>query len=145
MVGVLADPALYEFIGGRPPSLAELRTRYRRQLAGRSADGSEEWHNWIVRLRSEGMAVGFVQATIVRSGTNADIAWLIGVAWQRRGFAVEAARALIAWLEHNDVMTITAHIHPDHVGSAAVAHHSGLRPTDVVEDGEQVWRRVQPT
>ena len=78
-------------------------------------------------------------------GTDADIAWLIGVAWQRCGFAVEAARALIAWLERNDVVTVTAHIHPDHAASAAVARRSGLRPTDVVEDGEQVWRRVQPT
>ena len=58
MVGVLADPALYKFTGGRPPSVTKLRTRYRRQSAGRSADGSEEWDNWIVRLRSKGIAVG---------------------------------------------------------------------------------------
>lgn len=47
------------------------------------------WHNGIVRLRAERAAVGFVQATI--TGDTADVAWLIGVPWQRRGIAIEAA------------------------------------------------------
>ena len=45
MVAVLADKRLYTFIGGGPPTLAELRARYRRLAVGRSADGTEEWHN----------------------------------------------------------------------------------------------------
>jgi hypothetical protein len=49
MVGILADPALYEFIGGEPPSLTELEHRYQRQLAGPSKPG-ETWCNWIVRF-----------------------------------------------------------------------------------------------
>ena len=97
MAAVLAEPALYEFTGGSPPSLEELRERYRLQAAGRSPDGSQEWLNWIVRLSDDGRAIGFVQATIVNG--RADIAWLIGVPWQGHGFATEAARALVGWLE----------------------------------------------
>jgi len=142
MVNVLADSRLYTFTGGRPPSRDELLDRYQRQSVGHSAGGTEEWHNWIVRRRSHGEAIGFVQATIVGSRGPADVAWLIGRPWQGRGFAGEAARAVVAWLERRSVLLITAHIHPDHPASQAVAASAGLEPTDEFDDGERVWHRV---
>jgi RimJ/RimL family protein N-acetyltransferase len=141
MVAVLSDPSLYPFIGGRPPTLAELRLRYEQQLVGRSDDGAEEWHNWILRLRAEGAAVGFVQATIVDEGRRADIAWVVGVPWQGSGYASEAAVGLVVWLEGRGVEIITAHVHPDHVASGKVAERAGLSPTDEFEDGERVWSK----
>ncbi len=138
MFEVLADPTLYAFTGGEPPTLDALRVRYQWQVGGRSPDGSEEWLNWIVRLSPEGRAIGFVQATVVEG--RADVAWLIGVAWQGRGFATEAAKAMVDWLRTSGVVTITAHIHADHVASAAVATRLGLAPTPEIEDGEVVWR-----
>lgn len=140
MVAVLADPQLYRFTGGHPPNRAELRERYERQSVGRSADGAEVWLNWIVRRRPEGDAIGFVQATIVDAGGSADVAWVIGTPWQGQGFATEAARALVDWLQLVGVSLITAHVHPDHRASAAVSARSGLEPTDRVEDGERVWQ-----
>jgi RimJ/RimL family protein N-acetyltransferase len=144
MVDVLGDPAFYAFIGGDPPTLEELRGRYRRQVVGHSADGVEEWRNWILRLRDDGRAIGTVQATIVRAGREAAIAWVIGVPWQGRGYAGEAAAALVRWLDGRGVTSITANIHPDHAASAAVAARAGLEPTGELHDGEQVWRRSQP-
>jgi RimJ/RimL family protein N-acetyltransferase len=141
MAGVLADPALYSFIGGEPPTRAHLVERYGSLVAGRSADGREEWHNWIVRRRSDGAATGFVQATIVDDGRGADIAWLIGTAWQGRGLAGEAAIGLVGWLESAGVTEITAHIHPAHAASGRVAARAGLEPTDAIVDDERVWRR----
>jgi RimJ/RimL family protein N-acetyltransferase len=141
MVSVLGDQRLYAFIGGQPPTLDELRDRYGRLVVGRSADGTQEWHNWILRLRSHREAVGTVQATIVDEGRCAEIAWVIGVPWQGNGLASEATQALVAWLEERGVKTITAHVHPEHHASAAVASRAGLSPTDEFEDGERVWRR----
>jgi RimJ/RimL family protein N-acetyltransferase len=143
MVGVLADQRLYSFIGGGPPDRESLRASYARQAAGQSADGTEEWHNWIVRLQADGTAVGFVQATIVDAGAVANIAWLIGVPWQGRGFAVEAVRALVSWLDRRGIRTVVAHIRPDHDASGSVAARAGLEPTDELDDdGEQIWSRT---
>ena len=143
MVEVLADPRLYSFIGGGPPDRESLRASYTRQSAGQSADGNEEWHNWIVRLRPDGTAIGFVQATIVDAGAVASVAWLIGVPWQGRGFAVEAVRALVSWLDRRGIRTVVAHIRPDHHASGSVAARAGLEPTDELDDdGEQIWRRT---
>ena len=138
---VLADPELYRFIGGRPATAQELSDRYRALEAG-SPRAGEVWRNWVVRRRADARPVGTVQATIGRraGGWTAEIAWVVGVAWQGRGYASEAARALVAWLGRHDVQEIVAHIHPDHAASARVATRAGLRPTRDQVDGEQVWR-----
>ena len=141
MTGVLADRALYEFTGGEPPTVEQLADRYRAQVAG-SPRVSEVWHNWIVRIAGSGVAVGFVQATV--TGDAADVAWVIGVAWQRQGIAREASVAMCEWLGHSGVGRITAHTHPLHAGSAAVAEACGLRRTNVIDDdGEVVWASLE--
>jgi RimJ/RimL family protein N-acetyltransferase len=141
MVRVLSAESLYTFTGGSPPTLDELRARYARQAAGRSPDGSQEWRNWIIRREPGGQAVGYLQATIMDSGTRAEIAWMVGVDWQGRGYAAEAARALVAWLDSRGIKTVQAHIHPRHAASAAVARRAGLLPTGHIDDGEELWQR----
>jgi RimJ/RimL family protein N-acetyltransferase len=143
MVDVLADPHLYTFIGGDPPTLARLRDDYRRMIAGATPGSGQEWRNWIVRRRADGCAVGTVQATIIPGRRTADIAWVIGTPWQGQGYATEAARALVGWLDARGLTTISAHVHPNHRASAAVAARAGLQPTGETEDGEQVWRRLR--
>jgi RimJ/RimL family protein N-acetyltransferase len=141
MVGVLASPELYTFIGGEPPTLDALRERYARLAVGHSADGLQEWVNWIVRRAQDGVAVGTVQATVVDDGGRADVAWVIGAEFQGRGYAVEAASALVAWLRERGVAEINAHIRPGHAASAKVAERIGLAPTGELDDeGEQIWR-----
>jgi RimJ/RimL family protein N-acetyltransferase len=139
---LLGDRALHAYIGGEPPSQAQLRTRYALQSAGHSPDRTQGWLNWIVRDRSSGAAVGTVQATLTREDTRlqAEVAWVIGAAHQHQGYATEAAAAMTEWLAGQDVETLVAHIHPDHHASNAVATHLGLAPTDLVEHGEIVWR-----
>ena len=141
MVTVLGDERMYEFIGGGPLSLDQLRERYRHLVVGRSADGSEQWLNWVVRLAADGRAVGAMQATVVAERSSADVAWEVGVAWQGRGIASEAASSVVEWLLGEGVGTITANIHPEHRASAAVATRAGLAPTSELVDGETVWRR----
>ena len=143
MTDVLGDERLYAFVGGHPPTRAQLRARYARLVVGRSPDGAQQWRNWIARLR-DGRAVGTVQATVTAAGRAAEISWVIGVAWQGQGLASEAAQGLVAWLASRGVRTITAHVHPDHRASATVAARAGLAPTDEMHDGEQVWRRDAP-
>ncbi len=147
MAGVLDDHRLHEFIGGRPASAAELRDRYRRWIAGPGAPG-RLWLNWIVRQRGDHVAVGTMQATIGLVDDRlwvADVAWVIGVRWQGRGFASEAARAMVDWLIRHGIADVIAHVHPAHQASAAVARNAGLHPTgEHREDGEALWRLTRP-
>lgn len=137
MVSVLAAASLYEFTGGEPPTLSALQERYGYQVAGSLTEG-EVWCNWIIRTKADSRAVGFVQATVI--GDTADVAWVIGVDDQGRGVATEAAAAMCEWLARHDVRHVTAHIHPRHHASQAVAAHLGLVGTGTFDDdGEQLW------
>ena len=142
MVDVLSDSALYRFIGGRPPTLAELQRRYAAQVVDHSADRTQWWLNWIVLLRDPARAIGYVQATVEQSPVTleADIAWVVAPAFQGRGAATAAAGTMIDWLTAQGVGQFVAHIHPAHGVSQAVARKLGLRATQLVEDGEVRWQ-----
>jgi RimJ/RimL family protein N-acetyltransferase len=137
MVAVLADTRLYTFTGGEPPTLSHLKSRYQAQTAG-SNDPNEIWHNWIIVVGETSRPVGFVQTTI--EDDTADVAWVVGTPWQGKGIAREAASAMCAWLIEQGTTRITAHIHPEHIASEAVARSVGLHRTDNAdEDGEVIW------
>jgi RimJ/RimL family protein N-acetyltransferase len=138
---LLDDPAIHAYIGGRPATADELRERYRRQVAGRSPDGSACWLNWVVRRRDSGRAIGTVQATITTQGGRrvAQVAWIVAPSHQRRGYAREAAVEMVRWLRRQRTALVVAHVHPEHEASMAVARTLGLRPTDRRVDGEVRW------
>ncbi|QNE21455.1 GNAT family N-acetyltransferase [Kribbella qitaiheensis] len=138
MAGVLGAPELYEFTGGEPPTVADLTARYGRQVAGPDRPG-EYWLNWVLRSLQDDALVGYVQATV--TSDEAEIAWVVGTAWQGHGYAKEAAAGLVSWLEAHGVRRIVAHVHPEHGASAAVSAAAGLSRTEVVQDGEYRWER----
>jgi len=91
----------------------------------------------MLRSRDTGELVGTVQATV--TGSAAELAWVVAVPHQGRGFAREAATAVRDRLRDDGVTRFTAHIHPDHVASAAVARALGLSSTSTLVDGEIRW------
>jgi ribosomal-protein-alanine N-acetyltransferase len=96
MFVVLGDPALYEFENAPPPSHEWLRTRFAKLESRLSADGSEQWLNWVIRIPT-GELIGYVQAT-VRPGGHAAIAYELASAYWGRGLARRAVGAMIAEL-----------------------------------------------
>ncbi len=154
MVELLADRALYAFYADEAsPSLDELRARYSRWAAGGSPDGSETWCTWILRLRVSRECVGFVQATVRLEDRTAELAWVVGTAYQRQGLAREAAAAardaVLAGTHAAGgapVAHVEAHIAPGNTASEAVAAALGLEATrDHDPDGERLWRLPDPT
>ncbi|HYJ25114.1 MAG TPA: GNAT family N-acetyltransferase [Acidimicrobiia bacterium] len=59
-----------------------------------------------------------------------------------RGFATEAATAMIEWLAAGGTRRLVAHIQPDHAAPGKVAAALGLVPTGEVDfDVEMIWER----
>jgi RimJ/RimL family protein N-acetyltransferase len=141
MLLVLGDRDLYEYTGGEPPSLDELRARYARQVAGHSSDDAYGWLNWVVRERKNRVVVGTVQSTLVleQGQPLAELGWIVAPAHQRHGVATEAAGAMLGWLGGHGVVAFVAHIHPGHAASTGLAMRLGLTATGVVVDGETRW------
>jgi RimJ/RimL family protein N-acetyltransferase len=93
---VLDDRELWRFTDDESPvSEKALAQRYRRLESRRSPDGSQAWLNWAI-VCSDGI-VGFVQATVMDD--VAEIAYVVGRAYQSRGYGTGAVRAMLEFLE----------------------------------------------
>lgn len=144
---VLADPALYELMDGRPPADLEAIEREFARLARGSGREGEDWHNWIARATGSGVPVGWHQATV--AGARADIAWVTFPTARRRGYAREGAAAVLDWLASIGVRETVAQSDVRNAGSMATALSLGFRPDPetIVADlhGEatvdRVWRK----
>ena len=99
MHALLQDPAIYRYENEPPDSVDGLRERFRRLESRMSANGREQWLNWVVRLRDAEL-IGYVQAT-VREGSPAAIAYVFASAWWGRGYATEAVAEMMEELAAN--------------------------------------------
>lgn len=128
MFGVLNDPAIYQFENAPPASLAWLEQRFTKLESRCSADGSEQWLNWVVRLPS-GELAGYVQATVMTEGltTFAYVAYEFASRYWRRGIGSASVRAVLDELAANyAVQTFVAELKADNFRSVALLQHLGF-------------------
>jgi RimJ/RimL family protein N-acetyltransferase len=143
MASVLGDDRLHEFIGGHPLTAAELRDRYTRLAAGAPDLGETGSTGSCAAAKTSRRSAPSRRPSppgTAGARRTSHVAWVIGVDFQGRGFASEAAEALVEWLWGEGMDDVVAHIHPDHRASALVAARAGLEATDEEFDGETVWR-----
>ena len=115
----------------------------------RVAPGPDPWTlGFAVVHREEGLTIGSAgfKGPPDESGV-VEIAYGIAPGYQRRGFATESARALVAFaLERVDVTVIRAHTMPENGPSGRVLAHCGFQHVGEVVDPEDglVWRWERP-
>ena len=127
MFVVLGDPAIYEFENAPPSSEAWLAERFAKLETRTSADGTERWLNWVVRLPG-GELAGYTQATVLPSGV-AFVAYELASRFWRQGLGSCAVRATIAELaEAYGVHTVLAVLKARNFRSLALLGHLGFSP-----------------
>lgn len=125
MFVVLSDPAIYEYENEPPASLEWLTARFARLENRRSADGREQWLNWVVRLPCTVLA-GYVQATVEPEG-KAAIAYVFSSEYWGRGIARQAVAAMIAELAlHHGVRHFVAVLKRDNFRSSRLLERLGF-------------------
>ncbi len=135
MFDVLQDAEVHTYLEDTPPvSVDALRERLARLETRRSADGSEQWLNWALRL-DEGALIGYVQATVQANGL-AWVAYVLGRAHWGRGHATHAVRAMIDELVGQyGVTQLLATADCDNRASIALLGRLGFTPAP------DAWRR----
>ena len=125
MFFVLSDPAIYEYENDPPPSLAWLRARFTRLESRRSADGRQQWLNWVIRLPTAKL-IGYVQATVHPDG-RAAIAYVLSSAYWGRGLACRAVQAMIPELvDQYQVRSLSAVLKRDNRRSLRLLERLGF-------------------
>jgi [ribosomal protein S5]-alanine N-acetyltransferase len=147
MFAVLSDPAIYAHENEPPRSLDWLRTRFARLESRASADGREQWLNWVARLPTSELA-GYVQATVREDG-SAIVAYEFASAHWGRGLAFSATQAMIGELvARYGVRTLFAVAKRTNVRSHRLLERLGFAPADpahhpplgVLADEVLMWR-----
>ena len=147
---VLSDPKIYEYENKPPRSLAWLRERFAKLESRRSADGNEQWLNWVIRLPTSEL-IGYVQAT-VRANGSAAIAYELSSAHWGRGLARQAVQAMITELiERYEVCTLTAVLKRENGRSRRLLERLGFSPASpeihaahtIEEDEMLMFREAQ--
>lgn len=140
MFVVLSDPAIYQYENKPPPSLEWLRTRFARLETRRSADGHEQWLNWVIRLPNSGL-IGYVQATVHSEG-RAGIAYELSSAYWGRGLAREAVQGMMSELvEHYEVRSFFAVLKGENVRSRHLLERLGF---SLASAEQHVKHRAEP-
>ena len=125
MFMVLSDPAIYEYENQPPPSIEWLRTRFAKLETRLSADGHEQWLNWVIRVPTSEL-IGYVQAT-VRPGGHAAIAYELSSAYWGRGLGRSAVKAMISELvDHYKVHSLLAVLKRDNFRSVRLLERLGF-------------------
>jgi RimJ/RimL family protein N-acetyltransferase len=146
MFAVLSDPAIYEYENEPPPSLESLRARFTRLESRLSANGKEQWLNWVILPTSE--LIGYVHATVDPTD-RAAIAYELSSAYWGRGLTRQAVQAMISELgQRYQIRELTAVFKRKNLRSMRLLERLGFTPASVerhrkhqVEPGELLIQR----
>jgi RimJ/RimL family protein N-acetyltransferase len=134
---LVSDQAMYRFIPQQPPSeLAALVARYRRLERRSPPEGDEVWLNWALRLKIDGTYVGLLQTTLRPREAGAYIAYEVGVPHQRKGYATEACRRLLALLFEHQFDRVIAEVDSRNAASLALLRRLNFSEDDYKENAD---------
>ena len=141
----LGDEQTSRYIGGKPLDRADAW----RSLAAMCG----HWHlrgygMWAVVERASGALVGRVGLWNPEGWPGVEVGWLVGPEHRRKGYALEAARASVAWgFAKLEVPRILSVIHIENEPSIAVARALGeqwVENRDVRGFSCGIWAVTRP-
>jgi RimJ/RimL family protein N-acetyltransferase len=128
-----ADPIVTRHIGGRPFSEEESWTRLLRYAGHWELLG---FGYWVIEERATGKFAGDIGFADYKRDLQPslkdmpEIGWALPPRVHSKGYASEAARAVVAWGEtHFGASRTACIIHPDNLPSIRVAEKCGYRET----------------
>jgi ribosomal-protein-alanine N-acetyltransferase len=104
----------------------------------------EPWRVWVIALRAQREAIGSTgfKGPPDRRGTL-EIGWTVNRPHRGRGYATEAAAAMLAWgRAQPGVRRVIATIARENLASEALARRIGMSPTSSIRHGLPVWVHV---
>jgi RimJ/RimL family protein N-acetyltransferase len=124
LVEALAHPEVATYL--EEPDATTVAAMHARIDRIATPPAGEWWLNFAM-LR-DGVVIGRLEATSY--GAWAEIAYLVGPAYQRRGYAREGVRWLVEHLRGLGVREVWAAVHPGNARSIALLEAVGFSPAD---------------
>ena len=134
---LLSDDSLYTYLPTEPPQIDKLEGQYLFWEQCMSPDKTEYWLNWVVFEKKTQEIVGTLQAGIHIESQVATIAYLIGRAFQGKGYGTEGVTSMIEHLKSNyEVSHIKAWIDTRNVPSLRLVEKVGMKRVEFIEKAD---------
>jgi RimJ/RimL family protein N-acetyltransferase len=148
LFAALAHPEVSLYLSA--PDVTTLEALHARidRLALGSPHAGETWLNAAIRRSDDGAIIGRLEASVHDSW--AELAYLVGPAYQRRGYGREAVRWLIAELRSRGVVELWAAVQPGNTRSLALlealgfTRHEPMRPLGSYDPADVILRAASP-
>ena len=140
------DPAIYQYISGQPQTPQEMTEWL---SSAEKAYACPETYYWAIEDKASRAVIGEIYVDDFSSRNRwCELDWKIGKAFQRKGFAAEAAQAVIHYLtaEHPGVHRIQAKCCTENLASERVMQKLGMVREGILRgyflDHENRWQNV---
>jgi RimJ/RimL family protein N-acetyltransferase len=139
MFDALRDPAMYRYLPRRAPrTAADVAARFERIAQETAPERAEQWLNWTVWRRGDGLPIGMTEATVGRTGV-VTIGYMFDPRVWRRGFAREAVSVMLEHLVACGAREFEASIDIRNAASHALATSLGFALVETI-GLDEVWR-----
>ena len=102
-----------------------------------SPEETEYWLNWVMFEKETQEIIGTLQAGIHIESQVATIAYLIGTAFQRKGYGTEGVTSMIEHLKSNyEVSHIKAWIDTRNIPSIRLVEKVGMKRVELIEKAD---------
>jgi len=136
MIRVLADKKLYHYIPQDPPELEKLKKTYEFWESRISQEKDELWLNWVARWNETNQLIGHFQSGF-KEPMDCSVAYTVGSEFQRQGFAIEALRAIFAFLNHSlDTKVIKAWIDTRNTASIHLVKKLKMKQVELIKKAD---------
>jgi [ribosomal protein S5]-alanine N-acetyltransferase len=112
-------------------------------------ESTPDWAPWLVRAvvrRNDNLLVGTITfhgppgINGLQAAGAVEVGYTIRAESRDRGYATEAARAMMRWAtDQHNVTHFVSSIEPDNEPSLRVIRKLGFKPTGIVDDGELIF------
>ena len=126
---IACDPEVMRYLEWPAPQCLADTQEFFDGCAARWQSGAE--YHWMIELKPSGLALGCMGCRI--KGHAADFGYFLGHKHWGQGYATEAARLLVGWLQRQgSIVRISATTDADNQASASVLRKLGLQQEGVL-------------
>ena len=135
---LMQDPAIYEWISGKPPESLELLTAKWTERESRLGPNGEAWLNWAARRISDGAYVGKLDAVVNSENVATNVGYLFFPKYWGQGYASEAVSAVTDHFAANGVSKMRATVTLGNVASYRVVEKAGFFKNRVIPENDTI-------
>lgn len=134
------DPEMHKYSGWNPYASPEMAAETVQRFIDSYND--ERSYSWVMDANGDDVVAGTIGAYDY-DNDSIEVGFSVGIAWQGRGFATEALKAVLEYLtENEEISCVTAWCAAENIGSRKVLEKAGMQLVNIERGGLTVDDRV---